>query len=272
MNNKVYHLFLWSMVSMARINYQRVISTYIAAYMLSYIVMHLCLFYPLSAYHEYLLFLGNLLNTFLLLHQIPSSLSFIHLLCTYVYIYICPSIHTHAHTHMYIYICLNMYNILLYNIIYIGAYVLGGACCCVFWGCGFVFQSGAHVLAICYMLELKSVICWFLDSFIALIQHYHLISFCFFMSHWCFTPCQHDSCSILPRNHKSQKNKKPKPTKGKKNEKLRSREDKSRKSQNNFLTKHCCCPFILSNWCHNLCLHNGCSKVPGIPSSRMGKY
>ena len=89
-----------------------------------------------------------------------------------------------------------------------------------FGGCGFVFQSGAHVLAICYMLELKSVICWFLDSFIALIQHYHLISFCFFMSHWCFTPCQHDSCSILPRNHKSQKNKKPNTTNGeKKNEK-----------------------------------------------------
>ena len=43
----------------------------------------------------------------------------------------------------------------------------------------------------------------------------------------------HDSCSILPRNHKSvqkPKEQKAKTTKAKKNKKLRSREDKSRKS------------------------------------------
>ena len=91
--------------------------------------------------------------------------------------------------------------------IYIYVYIYIG------WGTTLLGVLGVNSFIGCYQ-------CFPINSIVGLdlaflIKHYHVISFCFLSSHWCFTRCRHDSCSILPRNHKSQKNKKPKPTKGK---------------------------------------------------------
>ena len=102
---KVCHVSLCAMVSMARLNNQRIISIY-CSHMLSYTVMHLCLLHPLSTYR---LFLGHPFNTFLLLTTISSSIILITdtpTLCTckYIYIYIYTYSYTCVHKCAYIYI------------------------------------------------------------------------------------------------------------------------------------------------------------------------
>ena len=100
---KVCHVSLCAMVSMARLNNQRIISIY-CSHMLSYTVMHLCLLHPLSTYR---LFLGHPFNPFLLQTTISSSIILITdtpTLCTCKYIYIYTHIPTHVSISVPIYL------------------------------------------------------------------------------------------------------------------------------------------------------------------------
>ena len=70
------------------------------------------------------------------------------------------------------------------------------------WGTTLLGVLGVNSFIGCYQ-------CFPINSIVGLdlaflIKHYHVISFCFLSSHWCFTRCRHDSCSILPKKgHKS---------------------------------------------------------------------
>ena len=98
-----------------------------------------------------------------------------------------------------------------------------------------------------------------------LINHYHVTVLQYIMLFYPFSLFLIDVLLVVgPKNNNIIKE-----------NKLRSQEDKSHKSKSkkkhNFLTKHCCCPFILSNWCYTLCLHNGCNIVPRNKKPRSQK-
>lgn len=96
------------------------------------------------------------------------------------------------------------------------------------WGTTLLGVLGVNSFIGCYQ-------CFPINSIVGLdlaflIKHYHVISFCLLSSHWCFTRCRNDRCSILPRNHKKPKEQEAETNKRKK-KKRETKEPRKQKPQ-----------------------------------------